>query len=184
MQIIQIGMNTSNIPASLRFYAEAFGFRNAGGQGIWGSTIQVQGLPFESTAMMWWMVGAQDFFQLEFFHHTSPAQRPLPADWRPCDCGWVRFGLAVQDMDRALAALDARGIPLLGSFGEGKDRRIAFRDPLVGVAVEVMEDRSLDGPVVRYMTSSVSDIDGARRYYGETLGLPIRPIEELHQPED
>lgn len=61
MRIVQIGLNTSDVAASLRFYAEAFGFRNGGGQGLWGNTIQVQGLSAEDSAMMWWMVGAQDF---------------------------------------------------------------------------------------------------------------------------
>ena len=39
-------------------------FQNGGGNGIWGDTILVQGLPPESRAMIWWMVGAQKFFQL------------------------------------------------------------------------------------------------------------------------
>lgn len=183
MKIVQIGLNTSDIAASLRFYAEAFGFRNGGGQALWGNTIQVQGLAAEDSAMMWWMVGAQDFFQLEFFHHTSPAQRPMRADWRPSDLGWVRFGILVDDLAPVLEALDKRSIKLLGSADREPGLSIAFRDPLVGVVVQATERRGTTGPVVEYITSSVSDIDSARRYYAETIGLPIAPLETLHQPE-
>lgn len=184
MKIVQIGLNTSDIVASLRFYAEAFGFRNSGGQGLWGNTIQVQGLSADDTAMMWWMVGAQDFFQLEFFHHTSPAQRPLRPDWRPNDHGWVRFGIAVSDLSQVMEALEKRNVPLLGSASRPSERSIAFRDPFVGVVVQVTETRELAGPAVQYITSSVSDIEAARHYYGEILELPIRSLEELHRPED
>jgi len=184
MQIAQIGMNSSDIPASLRLYSEAFGFRNAGGQGLWGETIRVHGLSADDTALMWWMIGDQDFFQLEFFHHTSPGQRPMPADWRPCDCGWVRFCIAVPDLDRSRNALERRGVPLLGSAEGPAGKRMAFRDPQVGVIVEVVEDRGRAGPAFRSATSSVSDLEGARAYYRDTLGLPVRPLEEVRDAGD
>jgi catechol 2,3-dioxygenase-like lactoylglutathione lyase family enzyme len=184
MQIAQIGMNTSDIPASLRLYSEAFGFRNAGGQGLWGETIRVHGLSSEATALMWWMIGEQKFFQLEFFHHSNPGQRPLPADWRPCDCGWVRLSIAVPDLNRSIRVLETRGVRLLGSEDGPSGRRIAFRDPQVGTIVEVVEEKDRAGPAFRSATSSVSDLDTALVHYRDTLGLPIRPLEDLRRPED
>src|SRR3954469_13691410 len=102
LQVIQIGASTSDLAGTLRLFTDAFGFQNAGGQGLWGKTIGVQGLAPDSRAIMWWMVGAQEFFQLEFFHYSKPAPRPKRADWTPADHGWGRFGLAVSDFDRAM----------------------------------------------------------------------------------
>lgn len=182
---IQFGLNTSDMAATLRFYSDAFGFQNAGGQGIWGETIKIQGLSPDSRAIMWWMVGAQPFFQFEIFQHTQPPQRPRPEGWRPCDHGWVRFGITVPDYDRALAGIAAFGIALTGQ-GTGPDgqRRCAFHDPFIGAMVEVREEKGSSGPTVLYGAASVSDLDAARQYYGELIGLELGELEELHEPGD
>lgn len=184
MRIAQIGLATADIAASLRLYSEAFGFRNAGGQGLWGETIRVHGLPEGARALMWWMIGDQDFFQLEFFHHTSPQQRPLPADWRPCDCGWVRFSIAVPDIAHSERVLAQHGIALLGSADAAGGRRFAFRDPQVGAVVEVVEERQRAGPAFRSATSSVSDLEQALVYYRDTLALPIASLDAIRPCED
>jgi len=66
------------------------GFADAGGRTSWSERVGLmQGLGEGPAGItMWWLVGRQDFFQLELFHHTRPAQRPLPGDWRPSDLGW------------------------------------------------------------------------------------------------
>lgn len=187
MQVIQIGMNTSDVAGSLRLYAEAFGFRNAGAQALWGKSIAIQGLPLTARALLWWMVGRQPFFQLELFHHTSPMQRPLRADWRPCDHGWVRFGVEIADMAACLTALADNSVALLGDASGSQGRRIAFRDPYIGVIVEVMarnDASSGEGPAITHVTSSVADLDGALAYYRDSLALPILPIGHLHAPTD
>src|SRR5438132_12366591 len=97
--LIQVGMNTADMAGTLRLYADAFGFINGGSAGMWGNTIAVQGLPPDSRTIIWWLIGAQPFLQLELFHHTRPAQRPLRPDWRPSDHGWVRWGVGVADFD-------------------------------------------------------------------------------------
>jgi hypothetical protein len=191
LQTVQIGINTADMAGSIRLLSEAFGFVNAGGQLLWGEIIAIQGLTPDSRALMWWLIGRQKFFQLELFHHTRPIQRPLRADWRPCDHGWVRMGIAVKDFDRCLKALERNGVSLLGApVTTNGLRRVAYRDPYIGVIVEVMEDGkalsgydvgwSGDGPAVVYATSSVSDIGAARRLYHDTLGFDIEPIELLH----
>jgi catechol 2,3-dioxygenase-like lactoylglutathione lyase family enzyme len=174
LDVLQIGANSSDLPATVRLFAEAFGFRNAGANMLWGRSLGVQGLPPDGRAILWWMVGAQPFFQLEFFHHTSPAQRPKPADWSPADHGWGRFGVAVTDFDQALAVLARNGIalpaPVVGGQGA---RRAAFLEPWLMTVVEVQEDRTLPGPVVTYAASSVDDLEGARVFYRDVLGLEI-----------
>lgn len=182
---IQFGLNTTDMAATLRFYSDAFGFQNAGGQGIWGETIKIQGLTPDSRATMWWMLGEQPFFQFEIFQHTRPAQRLRPEGWRPCDLGWVRFGVAVGEYDKALSVIAENGIGLIGE-GKGPDgqRCCAFMDPWIGSVIEVRESRGAKGPSVIYGAASVSDLDAARHYYGELVGMELGPLEELHQPED
>ncbi len=180
----QIGMNSNDIVATLRLYSQLFGFSNAGGAPAWGDNLQVQGLGPDSHMMMWWMVGADPFFQLEFFTHGHPAQRPLPADWRPVDHGWVRFGVAVKDFDRVVTGLANLSVPVIGTSGTAPDRRLAFRDPQVGCIVEAIERPGGPSPSIVYATSSVADLDAARTLYREVIGAEIRPIEDLHSPED
>lgn len=185
LKVFQIALVTPDLPGSVRFYAEVFGFRNAGGQCSWGSRIQ--GLEPDTRHVMWWLIGAQDFFQLEIFEYSQPISRPLPADWRPSDHGWVRFGIIVPDFDACLAATDAHGIALLAPPGERNGRRrMAIRDPFSQVIVEAIETDvpGVEGPVIAYATSSVSDIVSARVFYGEILGLEVSPLERLHQPSD
>lgn len=192
LKLIQIGMNTADLPATLELFTEAFGFKNAGSQVILGSLIQIQGLDTSAHALMWWLVGAQPRLQLEFFYHTKPAQRPLRADWSPADHGWTRFGIAVERFDRALEEMAKRGIsPMAGVTSVHGLRRCAFRDEGIGVIVEVMEDGEAlrarsgrkAGPALVYAASSVSDLDAAKQFYTEVLQLPFAEHVDL-QPAD
>lgn len=185
LQVFQIALVTSDLPGSVRLYAEAFGFRNAGGQCSWGS--RVQGISPEARHTMWWLIGSQPFFQLEIFQYSRPESRPLPADWRPCDHGWVRFGVEVSDFEHCLSVLQAHGIaPIAAPVTKAGRRRMAFRDPYAGAVVEAIEaDGPMpDGPVVAYATSSVSDLAAAREFYGGLLGFELLPLDRLHAPGD
>ena len=107
-ELFQVGLNASDLAASLRFYAEIFGFANAGGQAGWGPGMALQGLEAGGQTLIWWMVGRQKRVQFELFHHTGPTQRPQPADWSPTDHGWVRIGLVVSDFARPRGSLRMR----------------------------------------------------------------------------
>lgn len=192
---MQIALCSADLPRTLRLYTEGFGFADAGGRAFWGPWLGVQGLGPDAAALVWWMVGRQDFVQLEVFHHTTPAQRALPPDWRPSDYGWVRWGLAVPDFEAALSRLDEMGIAsLTGAMERDGLRRVCFRDPDVGVMVEVMEDgAALPGgvrprhydlvPAVVYATISVPDLEQARRFFLDTVGLAEEPPELLHDDD-
>jgi catechol 2,3-dioxygenase-like lactoylglutathione lyase family enzyme len=195
-ELFQVGLNTSDMAASLRFYAEVFGFANGGGQAGWGEGMRLQGLEPAGQALVWWMVAAQPRMQFELFHHTGPVQRPQPSDWSPADHGWVRIGLSVNRFDHVLNRLNGAGIALLGrTTSASGPRRIALRDPFTRIVIEVWEDgpgvpgyprervHGLD-PAILYATSSVADLSAARRFYGEIVGLRILPLEKLHRPED
>lgn len=184
LSLCQVALCSNSVSGSLRLFADAFGFSNAGSSGAWGDVLAMQGLPEETHAIIWWMVGSQDFFQLELFHHGFPEQRPLPDDWRVCDHGWVRFGIAVADFDRVAAHLALRGVAVLGTSGEAPSRRLAFREPYAGCVIEAIERPGLEGPAVVYATSSVADLDKARAFYADAVGAEIRPLDELHSPKD
>lgn len=188
-------MCTDDLPASVALYRDVFGFADAGGDVLSGPQLaSTQGLGDDASCILWWMVGRQEFTQLEFFTHTLPRQRPLDPSWRPCDLGWVRWGIAVADFDAVQARLADRGIdPIAAPIVVAGLRRLCFRDPYVGTVVEVMEEgQALPGgirprhrdlePALAYAALSVQDLDVARKFYVDTLGL-VEIDAELHPPE-
>lgn len=187
LRVIQIGASTSDLAGTLRLFADAFGFQNAGGQGLWGTTIGVQGLPPESRALMWWMVGATQFFQLEFFQYSQPVHRPKRTDWSPADHGWGRFGVAVADFDQAMNGLAANGIKTITPpITENGLRRVAFLEPYIATVVEVIEKKktgnaAADGPDIAYIASSVADLESIRQFYRNTMSFEIGE-NTLHTP--
>ena len=184
LSLAQVALNSADLSASLRLYCELFGFANAGGSAVWGKVLDMQELPPDAHCIVWWLVGPAPFFQMEFFHHGSPKQRPQPEDWRPCDHGWVRLGIAVSDFDRVVSGLERYSVKTLGKAGERSHRRLAFRDPYVGNIVEVIEDGADASPSLAYVTSSVADPEGAHAFYRDVVGAEIRPLDTLHTSED
>jgi catechol 2,3-dioxygenase-like lactoylglutathione lyase family enzyme len=193
--ICQLALCTRDLPRTAQLYGQGLGFADSGGKPIAGEWLaRIQGLGDDAATMLAWQVGRQDFFQLEFFCHTDPVPRPLPEDWRPCDLGWVRFGVAVPDFAAALARLSDLGVvPLIAPVTQDGLRRAAFRDPHAGIVVEVMEDgAALPGgvrprfydlaPAVVYAALSVPDLDRARTFWIDTVGLEAAAVE-LHRPE-
>ena len=67
----------------------------------------------------------------------------MPADFRPCDIGYTRIGIWVDDFDATLTKLAGLGSqPLTAPQGERGRRRACVRNP-DGVYVEIMEDDPL-----------------------------------------
>lgn len=196
LDVVQLAFCTQNMPRTVQLYTEVFGFADAGGRVFSGPWLAgVQGVGADAATHLWWLVGRQDLVQLELFTHTEPAQRPLPADWRPSDHGWVRFGLTVPDFDAALTRLARRGVPTLTDpiVSDGL-RRVCFRDPHVGIVAEVLEEgASVPGgvrprfydlvPAVVYASLSVPDLAPARRLFLDVIGLAEVSPDTLHEPE-
>ncbi len=89
------------------------------------------------------MVARNSWFQLELFQFRRPLAKLMPADFRPCDTGYTRMGVHVQDFDRTLANLARMGSePLAPAVGKPGSRRACVRNP-DGVYVEIMEDDPL-----------------------------------------
>ena len=174
-QICQVAMCTSDIPGSVRFYTEAFGFASAGGRPLWGRRLgQIQRLPTgdRSTCTVWWLVGRQDFVQLELFTHTAPPQRPIEPDRTSAD---PRYGILVPDFGATIDRLARLGVvPASSPESEDGPRRACVREPGADVVVEIIEagstfagraiDKHFDlSPAIGYVALSVASLDQARR---------------------
>ncbi len=195
LKIMQVALNSSDLPGSLRLFSEVFGFANAGSQAGWGAMMRIQGLGDDARMLVWWMVGRQQSMQLEIFTHIEPAQRPLRADWTPADHGWIRFGIGVPDFDGTLAALARAGVSTITApTGEPGSRRVAFRDPYAGIVIEIIEENDALSPGIRhrhfdldpfivYAAVSVADLEASRDFFGRVVGLPLSD-NHLHRPED
>jgi catechol 2,3-dioxygenase-like lactoylglutathione lyase family enzyme len=153
-------------------------------------TERIQGLP-AAASTCWWLVGRNPWFQREMFQFERPMARPLPLDFRPCDIGYTRIGLWVEDFDATLRRLDAIGTrPLAAPVGAHGARRACVRSP-DGVHVELMEDDPLGASVaagraeypvaVRSVTLSVPDLGRSVALF-RGLGLETWS-GALHTPE-
>ena len=195
-QVVQLALCSSDPIATVRRYTQALGFADAGGNLFWGPLIsELHELDEpDASCLVWWLVGRQDFVQLELFQHARPTQRPQAADWRPSDLGWTRFGIAVPDFAAALAGLERSGLtPLSEPMRQDGLRRVAFRDPELGAIVELMEDGdALPGgirprfydlaPALVYAAVSVRDLERARAFFAGTVGLTVQDDVVLHDP--
>ena len=131
----------------------------------------VQDLP-RAASTCWWLVARNSWFQLELFQFDRPIAKLRPADVRPCDIGYTRIGIWVEDFDATMKKLARLGSPPLAvPQGDRGARRACVRNP-DGVYVEILEDDPLpqlnrrgrlDCPAaIRSVTLSVPELaDGA-----------------------
>jgi catechol 2,3-dioxygenase-like lactoylglutathione lyase family enzyme len=198
MGVIQVALSVMNQRATQRWYADVLGYVPTGNYDPFKrpeapDIAAMQGVPGAAFTMSW-AVDQQEFFQLEFFQYRSPTPKPRPSGWRPCDIGYVRFGVHVADFDAALERLSAHGVsPLTGPVGASPNRRACVRDP-DGILVELMED-DLRTPtpnrrprpeipvVTRSVTASVADLDASCRFFVDAAGMHRASGAMLHLPE-
>ena len=183
-RLTQVAFSVVDLAATERWFREGLGFWPAGGarrmmRGPLASAVQ--GLP-RAASTCWWMVGRNEFFQLEMFQFERPLARLMAPDFRPCDIGYTRIGVWVADFDQTLTRLGRLGSPPLGDpIGPAGTRRACVRNP-DGVYVEIMEDDPLSGaglapsrsacPVaVRSVTLSVPDLARSEAFFSRGLGL-------------
>lgn len=179
-QVSQIALCANDLPAAKSFYMNVFGFEDARAELACGQGFaELQELGSYASMIINWLMGRGKFIQMEMFQHIAPPQKPLPIDWQVSDIGWGRFGISVTDFDACLSRLTEQGVrTLTDPLNIGGQRRFSFRDPYVGAVVEVMEDNAaLTGdpksclPALANVALSVRDLDGARKFWIEDLGL-------------
>lgn len=189
----QIAFSVLDLRLTEHWFREGLGFLPAGGSRVMASlplTAYVQGVPKAATTM-WWMVGRNPGFQLELFQYRRPIAKLLPADFRPCDIGYSRIGVEVQDFDDALVRLAGLGSkPLAPIQGQPGARRACVRNP-DGVYVEILEtlllppasgERSGCKVNIHSVTVSTSDLAASLAYFTAVCGKPPE-ASPLHAPE-
>jgi catechol 2,3-dioxygenase-like lactoylglutathione lyase family enzyme len=197
-EFCQFAVSVGDPQRMLGWYRGVFGFLAAGSRPIGGADLAgIQGLPPDpaTKAHIYWLLDQQDAFQLELFAYEKPAPRPRRSDAARNDVGYTTIGFHVDDFDAALARAVAHGSPpLTPPLGVAGARRACIRDPEGGL-VEVMEDdprssnplerrvRSDVPVVVRYITASVPDLDRARRFWVDVVGLRPGAEDDLHRRE-
>jgi catechol 2,3-dioxygenase-like lactoylglutathione lyase family enzyme len=190
----QIAFSVADLRLTERWFREGFGLVPAGGScALMRGPVaaNVQGLP-RAASTCWWLLGRNSWFQLELFQFERPIAKLMPADFRPCDIGYTRIGIWVEDFDATLKRLAQLGsLPLTAPLGEQGRRRACFRNP-DGVYVEIMEDDPLpefnrrgrvDCPsAIRSVTVSVPHLLDATAFFERGIGLEAR-TGVLHTPE-
>ena len=189
----QIAFSVVDLRRTERWFREGLGFLPAGGSRFMMSTPlagMVQGVK-QAASCCWWLVGRNPWFQIEMFQFRRPMARLMPTAFRPCDTGYTRIGVHVEDFDRALQQLEILGsLPLSPVFGQFGHRRACVRNP-DGVYVEVMEDDPLAGrtqgerpcpAAMRTVTLSTPDLDASLAYILAVSG-GTREDTEIHADE-
>ena len=190
----QIAFSVVDLTITERWFREAFGLMPAGGsRALMRGPLaaRVQGLP-RAASTCWWLVGRNSWFQLELFQFERPLAKLMPPDFRPCDIGYTRIGIWVEDFDATIEKLDRLGShPLTPPQGDAGARRVCVRNP-DGVYVEIMEADPLpqfnrrgrvDCPAaIRSVTLSVPELADAAAYFETGLGLRASDVA-LHTPE-
>ena len=189
----QIAFSVVDLRLTDRWFREGFGLVPAGGsRALMRGPLaaNVQGLP-RAASTCWWLLGRNSWFQLELFQFERPIAKLMPADFRPCDIGYTRIGIWVEDFDATIERLGGLGShPLTAPQGEPGTRRACVRNP-DGVYVEIMEDDPLpqfnrrgrlDCPsAIRSVTLSVPQLSDAAAFFEMGIGLKASTVA-LHTP--
>jgi len=194
MPLCQIALSVTDLARTHHWYRRALGFFAAGRSRRLDAPelAVVPDLP-EASLDVWCLVDRQDWFQFEVMEFRRPRMRLLDADRRPCDIGYAAIGLHVADFDEALDRFRRTSGRLLGApIGPAGARRVCLRDP-EGILLEIMEDdvRMSHAPrarvegfsAARFIRVSVPDLDRARRFWVDALGLVEATGVSLHEPE-
>jgi uncharacterized protein YndB with AHSA1/START domain/catechol 2,3-dioxygenase-like lactoylglutathione lyase family enzyme len=190
----QIALSVVDLRSTEAWFVEGLGFLPAGGSMFMMSgpiAAPIMGIP-GAASCAWWLIGRNAWFQLEMFQFRQPISKLMPADFRPCDVGYTRLGVHVNDFDAALASLARLGSePLSTPGGAPGHRRACVRSP-DGVYVEIMEDDPLPQPegseregspvAVRSVTLSTSNLEASVAYLTAVNGKGPEEIA-LHTPE-
>ncbi len=188
LPINQIAFAVIDLRRTEAWWREGLGFQPAGGNlaPVIGGLSALAHKLKKRTRTCWYMVGRNDWAQLQLLQYEAPIGKLMPDDYRPCDLGYSRCGVWVADFDAALRSLAAVGTqPLSPPAGKIGHRRACVRNP-DGVFVELMEDDPLPAQTqqgrtavpaaIRYATLSTPNLASSVRYLTEGLGLRASDI--------
>lgn len=191
MRLVQLAISSTHLRRSHDWYCSALGFVPAGqprhrevpGRGL------VSGLP-EAALDVWWLLGADDWLQIEMFEFQRPRMRTRKRR-AVNEIGYSTIGLHVADFDAAIERLRrTSGRLLTRALGPRGGRRVCLRDP-DNILIELVERDFIptarrarpETPVrLNFVTISVHDLERAARFWCDGLGLHLLPLT-LHDDE-
>ena len=109
--LCQIAFSVVDLRLTERWFREGFGLLPAGGtRALTRGPLagRVQGVP-GAASTVWWLVGRNSWFQLELFQFERPIAKLMNPDLRPCDIGYTRIGIWVDDFDVTINKLAGLG---------------------------------------------------------------------------
>ena len=177
MRLSQIALSAADGERTTRFYQDLIGLKPAGGSRWFRGPFaaRVQGVPKASSTCRW-LIDGQEFFQIEIFEFHRPRPRDRPIDWRPCDIGYCRIAVEIDDFDNRLASLDDQGYSPIAEVEEiDGHRRACVYDP-DGVVVELVETvAGRASPKILSLAASVDNLTRSVELFSSVLGLSRDP---------
>lgn len=189
----QIAIATIDLRRSDAFWREGIGFLPSAATRVFrGRTISNLMQVENARTTTRWVVGRDEYLQIEIWQFENPVSRLMDVDRKPNHVGFSRCGVQVDDFDGTVKRLSEMGYPpLTHPLGEPGNRRVCVRDP-DGIHVELFENDILEDVVppaayacnaaLRSITLTTDDFDATRRFVEQGLGLE-RADRDLHDDE-
>src|SRR5262245_36856491 len=196
-----VGMTVADMPRSIAFYRQVFGFETVSDVEVWGEEYErlegVFGLRMRVVRMR---LGDE---AIELTEYLTPRGRPIPLDSRSHDRWFQHIAIIVSDMDRAYAWLRQHRVEHVSPEPQrlpdwnpnaGGIRAFYFKDP-DGHPLEILwfpsgkggprwrrrRDRLFLG--IDHTAVVVGDTAQSLRCYRDTLGLQVAGESENYGPE-
>ncbi len=110
----QVAISTTCMERTRKFYEDVLGYafnsKTSMGRGKTISTIQRHK---KTKTIIRWLSDRSPGFHLELFEYANPVSRPMARDARPCDIGYRRMGIWVDDFDATLNRIKKSGASIM-----------------------------------------------------------------------
>lgn len=193
LPLSQIAISSIDLRRSEIWWREGLGFLPSAGTRLFrGKSISGVVQMANAAATTRWLVGQDEWLQIELWQYENPVPRLLPAGYAPNHVGFSRCGVWVKGFDAALKRLKKLGtLPLSDPIGSQGKRRVCVRDP-DGIYVELFEsdplsDSATEGiytcdAAFRSMTITTENLAKSVQFAEQGLGLQ-RAKNQLHSDE-
>jgi catechol 2,3-dioxygenase-like lactoylglutathione lyase family enzyme/uncharacterized protein YndB with AHSA1/START domain len=193
LPLSQIALSTIDLRRSDAFWREGLGFLpSATSRMFRGPTISNLMRVEDAKTTTRWLVGQDEWLQIEIWQFENPVPRLLPENHAPHHIGFSRCGVWLKHFEATLQRLEAMGHRALSApMGETGNRRVCVRDP-DGIYVELLESDPLAGQLpppaydcdvaLRSVTLTTPDLDASCHFAENGLGLCAAGFE-LHTNE-
>lgn len=160
LPLSQIALSTIDLRRSDAFWRVGLGFLpSATSRMFRGPTISNLMRVEDAKTTTRWLVGQDEWLQIEIWQFENPLPSLQPPDHAPNHVGYSRCGVWVKKFDATASRLEAMGYPAVSPpVGEPGERRVCVRDP-DGIWVELFER----DPLSEQIPPSSYDSDAALR---------------------